>query len=117
MPELEPSAVADVIAIWAEQTSDLSGKDFIHNVQVFENKGALMGCSNPHPHSQIWAQSQIPTEIAKELATQSAYWADHNRPLLLDYASEERRRGERIVFEIAIRYAHYPDRHFDAHTN
>ncbi len=99
LPELEPSAVAEVITVWAEQTSDLSRKDFIHNVQVFENKGALMGCSNPHPHSQIWAQSQIPTEIAKELATQSAYWADHNRLLLLDYAAEERRRGERIVFE------------------
>ena len=99
LPELESSAVTDVIATWVEQTSGLSRKDFIKSVQVFENKGALMGCSNPHPHSQIWAQSQLPNEIAKELATQSAYWAEHNRQMLLDYAAEERRQGERIVFE------------------
>ena len=70
IPELEQSAVEKVIATWAEQTEEISQKDFIHYVQVFENKGAVMGCSNPHPHSQIWASEHIPNEPAKELERQ-----------------------------------------------
>ena len=58
-----------------------------------------MGCSNPHPHSQIWAQSQLPNEVDKELASQSAYFGENRRPLLIDYLAEERRRNERIVFQ------------------
>ena len=84
---------------WARETADLGAMDFIRYVQVFENKGALMGCSNPHPHSQIWAQSQLPNEIAKELASQTAYFEQHHRPMLADYLAEEHRRSERIVFE------------------
>ena len=65
LPELDQAAVENVIATWTEQSVELSNLDFVRYVQVFENKGAMMGCSNPHPHSQIWAQSQLPNEISK----------------------------------------------------
>jgi UDPglucose--hexose-1-phosphate uridylyltransferase len=101
LPELDLSAIQHIVATWTEQTAELGAKDFIQNVQVFENKGAMMGCSNPHPHSQIWAQSGLPNEISKELASQAAYFESHQRPLLIDYLEEEHQRGERIVFQNA----------------
>ena len=101
LPELDTLAIENVLAAWARESSDLGAKDFIRYAQVFENKGALMGCSNPHPHSQIWAQSQLPNEIDKELASQSAYLEEHRRPLLADYLVEEHRRDERIIFKNA----------------
>jgi UDPglucose--hexose-1-phosphate uridylyltransferase len=99
LPELDDIAIENVLTAWARATSNLGAMDFIRYVQVFENKGALMGCSNPHPHSQIWAQSQLPNEIAKELASQTAYFEEHHTPMLVDYLAEERHRSERIVFE------------------
>jgi UDPglucose--hexose-1-phosphate uridylyltransferase len=99
LPELDDLAIETVLATWARESADLGSKDFIRYVQVFENKGAMMGCSNPHPHSQIWAQSQLPNEIAKELDSQSAYFEEHRRPLLVDYLAEEHRHLERIVFQ------------------
>jgi UDPglucose--hexose-1-phosphate uridylyltransferase len=97
LPELDIPAIENVLATWTRESVDLAVHDFIHYVQVFENKGAVMGCSNPHPHSQIWSQSQIPTEVAKELATQLAYFNENGRPLLLDYIREEHKRKERIL--------------------
>jgi UDPglucose--hexose-1-phosphate uridylyltransferase len=101
LPELDLPAIENVINTWAEQTAELGSNDFIQNVQVFENKGALMGCSNPHPHSQIWAQSELPNEISKELRTQGAYYSAHHSHLLLDYLAEENRQTDRIVFKNA----------------
>jgi len=101
LPELELPAVQQVIQTWGEQTTDLGAKEFIKYVQVFENKGAMMGCSNPHPHSQIWAQSELPNEIEKESKSLGAYFAEKHRLLLLDYLEEENRRKERIVFQNA----------------
>jgi UDPglucose--hexose-1-phosphate uridylyltransferase len=101
LPELELPAIENVLTTWAEQTAELGSKDFIRNVQVFENKGALMGCSNPHPHSQIWAQSQLPNEISKELGTQTAYFREHQHLLLLDALAEEQRQDARIIFQNA----------------
>ena len=98
LPELELPAIENVLAAWTQASSDLAQKEFIQYVQVFENKGAMMGCSNPHPHSQIWAQSQSPNEIIKEQSTQLAYFNQHGRPLLLDYIREEQKRGERVLF-------------------
>jgi len=97
LPELELPAIEDVLATWAGQSANLGAKSFIHYVQVFENKGAVMGCSNPHPHSQIWATQDLPNEPAKELERQSAYFAEHGRPLLADYLAEEHKQKERIV--------------------
>jgi len=97
LPELDIPAIENVLATWTRESADLAGRDFIQYVQVFENKGAVMGCSNPHPHSQLWSQSQIPNEVAKELATQTAYFNEHGRPLLVDYIREEQKRKERIL--------------------
>jgi UDPglucose--hexose-1-phosphate uridylyltransferase len=97
LPELDHVAVKDVIATWVEQSRQLAQEDFIQYVQVFENKGAMMGCSSPHPHSQIWASESVPNEPAKELDHQQTYFAENDRALLTDYLAEEHRRKERIV--------------------
>lgn len=98
LPELELPAIENVLDTWTSASSDLAKKDFVQYVQVFENKGAMMGCSNPHPHSQIWAQSQSPNEITKEMDSQTVYFNQHQRPLLLDYIREEQKRKERVLF-------------------
>ncbi len=97
LPELSLDEAEVVINTWSEQTAELYQHPEIRYVQVFENKGAVMGCSNPHPHSQVWSQSQIPTEPAKELISQTDYFATHGCPLLLDYLAEEQKRAERIL--------------------
>jgi UDPglucose--hexose-1-phosphate uridylyltransferase len=99
LPELDLPAIENVIATWSEQSADLGSREFIQNVQVFENKGAMMGCSNPHPHSQIWAQSRLPNESEKEQLSQREYWQQHAAPMLLDVLAEEQRRNERIVVQ------------------
>ncbi len=99
LPELELTQVEQVIATWTAQSAELGNKEFIRSVQVFENKGALMGCSNPHPHSQIWAQSSLPNELEKEASSQKAYAATHSKPLLLEVLAEEERHGERLIVE------------------
>ncbi len=96
-PELEKKQAVKVIKIWSEQTEELAQKDFINYVQVFENKGAIMGCSNPHPHSQIWATRLIPNEPAKELEKQGAYYSKHGRTLLGDYLKDEIQNGSRVI--------------------
>jgi UDPglucose--hexose-1-phosphate uridylyltransferase len=97
LPELSQPQVEAVVNKWAEQTIELGQVDFVSYVQIFENKGAVMGCSNPHPHSQIWASSYIPNEPAKELGTQSAYMENKGECLLCDYLKEEQRSGQRLV--------------------
>lgn len=97
LPQLSLDEAEAVIDTWTNETTALFQRPEIAYVQVFENKGAVMGCSNPHPHSQIWSQSQIPTEPAKELAAQKDYHAQYGRPLLLDYLEEEHKRQERIL--------------------
>ena len=97
LPELSVSQVDTVIRTWTEQTMDLGSRPEISFVQVFENKGAMMGCSNPHPHSQIWATAHIPNEPAKELARQEAYLKQHGSCLLCDYLKIEQAKKERVV--------------------
>ena len=94
LPLLTPEQVRAVVDVWADQTAEL-GERFA-NVQVFENKGAMMGCSNPHPHGQVWATAHVPQEIAAEDAHQRAYHTEHGRALLLDVAAREA-EGERVV--------------------
>jgi len=93
--ELPLPDIARVVDVWVEQVAELSRT--YRWVQVFENKGAAMGASNPHPHGQVWALDALPTEAARELATQSAYLRNTGSPLLLDYARAELERGERVV--------------------
>jgi len=99
LPQMSQSEVESVLRTWSEQTQELGSLDFINYIQVFENKGAIMGCSNPHPHSQIWAVSCLPVEPGKELAAQQGYLEQHGRCLLCDTLAAERQSGERIVAE------------------
>ncbi len=99
LPDLPPEAIEAVVDTWADETASL-GRRF-RWVQVFENKGAMMGCSNPHPHSQIWATDFLPNIPAAEDRTQRAYHAAHGRPMLLDLAARERADGSRTVVETA----------------
>jgi UDPglucose--hexose-1-phosphate uridylyltransferase len=97
LPELSQSQVESVLRTWTEQSIDLGQRDFIQYVQVFENKGAMMGCSNPHPHSQIWATSYMPNEPAKELMALRKYQSQRGSCLLCDYLAVELENGERVV--------------------
>jgi UDPglucose--hexose-1-phosphate uridylyltransferase len=95
LAQMDAAAVRGVVDVWAQQVEELGRR---HRwVQVFENKGELMGCSNPHPHGQVWALDALPNEPRKEEASQAAYFADHGRPLLMDYADIEIEREERVV--------------------
>jgi len=95
LPELSLAAIGQVIQTWINETTDL-GRTYPW-VQVFENKGAMMGCSNPHPHGQIWATSYLPGEAQHEDTHQRAYFAKHQRPMLLEVAEREVASGERVV--------------------
>jgi UDPglucose--hexose-1-phosphate uridylyltransferase len=93
-------AVADierVVDVWVEETIALGGLPDIASVQIFENRGEMMGASNPHPHGQIWATRHLPNELEKETDRQAAYLVQHGRPLLVDYLDRELDLGERVV--------------------
>jgi UDPglucose--hexose-1-phosphate uridylyltransferase len=97
IPQMYPSEIEAVLLTWIDQTLELGSQDFVRNVQIFENKGAMMGASNPHPHSQIWATSHMPNEPQKELASQSEYLAKQDSCLLCTLLERERQLGERLV--------------------
>jgi UDPglucose--hexose-1-phosphate uridylyltransferase len=99
MAEMSEGDIAYVITAWQDEFRSLGADPRINYVQIFENKGSLMGNSNLHPHGQIWAQESIPMEPSKELRHFRAYYANHHRSLLTDYLKLERGLGERIVFE------------------
>jgi UDPglucose--hexose-1-phosphate uridylyltransferase len=95
LPRLSLAAMRSVVDTWCAQSEEL-GRD--HSwVQVFENKGAMMGCSNPHPHGQVWAINYLPDEVEREDERQRAYYAKHGRAMLLDVAEREIAIGERVV--------------------
>lgn len=97
LAEMDVAAICRVVETWMAQTADL-GKCY-RWVQLFENKGELMGSSNPHPHGQVWGIDILPNEAAKEDAHQRAYYQTEGRPMLVDYAELEAGRQERIVVE------------------
>ncbi|MEZ4866671.1 MAG: UDP-glucose--hexose-1-phosphate uridylyltransferase [Caldilineaceae bacterium] len=99
LPEMTVMEIRQVVDVWAAQTVELGNLSDINYVQLFENKGAVMGSSNPHPHGQIWANHSIPQEPAKEDVQQRTYYAAHGTPLLLDYLAAELIAGERLVVE------------------
>jgi UDPglucose--hexose-1-phosphate uridylyltransferase len=96
LADMDESAVASVVGTWARETETLGAT--YPWVQVFENKGTMMGCSNLHPHGQIWASSVLPNEAAKEDARQREYFSRHGEPLLCHYAAREIESGERLVY-------------------
>ncbi len=99
LAKMDSASVRRVVDAWAEQFAELAARPEIGYVQIFENRGAMMGCSNPHPHCQIWAGASVPNEPAKELASQAAYLETHAHTLLCDYAAQEVAAKERIVCE------------------
>ena len=88
-----------VVDVWVEQYRSLGGESFINSVVIFENRGAMMGASNPHPHGQIWANATLPNEPAKEQTALLAYRRQHNSCLLCEYWQIEQKRSERLVIE------------------
>ncbi|MFM2212967.1 MAG: Galactose-phosphate uridylyltransferase [Bacteroidota bacterium] len=99
LPEMELSAIENVVQTWVAQYIELGNHDYINYIQIFENKGAVMGCSNPHPHGQIWAQSSLPTQVEKTQKSLRAYFEKHKSSLLKDYLAEELNQKERVVLE------------------
>ena len=95
LPQMREEEIVKVVQTWIDQTREL-GERYAW-VQVFENKGAVMGCSNPHPHGQIWASDFVPNEPAVEDGSQQDYFTDKKRSMLLDYAQREIELGERVV--------------------
>lgn len=96
---MQVALVRKVVDAWIEQYKDLAAKADFRYVQIFENRGVMMGASNPHPHGQIWASSSIPNEAGQELSAQRRYRSAHNSCLLCDYLELECVHGERLVFE------------------
>jgi UDPglucose--hexose-1-phosphate uridylyltransferase len=99
LPLMEEAAIVNVIELWQKEFEELSNNPSIKYIQIFENKGEVMGCSNPHPHGQIWASSSLPLELAKETAEQKKYFEKHGRSLLSDYLELELKHKERVVVE------------------
>lgn len=99
IPEMELSDIEAIVKTWKEQYLELGSHEFINYVQIFENKGAVMGCSNPHPHGQIWSQSSIPTKVEKTQENLKKYYNKTGKSLLKEYLDEEFQLKERIVAE------------------
>jgi UDPglucose--hexose-1-phosphate uridylyltransferase len=97
LADMEVPAVRRVVDLWAEQTAELGARPDIGHVQIFENRGEMMGASNPHPHGQIWAQRSVPTHAGRELAHQREHFHRFGRTLLGDVLAVEERVGERVV--------------------
>jgi UDPglucose--hexose-1-phosphate uridylyltransferase len=99
IPRMAPDELGRVVDVWVEQYIELGSLEFINSVQIFENRGAMMGASNPHPHCQIWASASLPDETEKELSALSHYSTSHGSCLLCDYLSLEAEARERLVCE------------------
>ncbi len=99
VPEMEVSEIKKVVDLWVQEYKSIGENDFVNYVQIFENKGSVMGCSNPHPHGQIWSSSSVPNEPAKEQEKMLEYYNKNGRSLLGDYVSAELEKKERVLFE------------------
>lgn len=99
LADMSSEEIQKVVLAWQNQYSKLGGLENINYVQIFENKGAVMGCSNPHPHGQIWSQSTLPNEIEKKDRTQKSYFDTNDRSLLSDYLKQELDSNERIIYQ------------------
>lgn len=97
LPEMSDEGIRHVVRVWMSEALAL-GRQY-RWVQIFENKGEIMGCSNPHPHGQIWAGNFIPNQISKEDQTQRQYLEEHGSALLCDYVAQEVKARKRVVVE------------------
>jgi len=99
LARMESPSIVAVIREWISQFVELGSVDWIRYVQIFENRGEMMGCSNPHPHCQVWASESVPNEPARETAAQAQYFDQHRSCLLCNYLELERSSGDRVVCE------------------
>jgi len=99
LAEMEVEEIKKVVNAWQKEYEELGKNEMINYVQIFENKGALMGCSNPHPHGQIWSQSSLPNEVYKKDIHQKLYYNKKKRSLLGDYVLQELEVKERVIYE------------------
>lgn len=99
LADMTPTEIQKVVFAWQKEYTELGNNPFINYVQVFENKGAVMGCSNPHPHGQIWSQSSLPNEVDKKNTQQFNYFTKNNSSLLGDYLQQELEKDERIIYQ------------------
>lgn len=99
LADMDVEDIAKVVKTWQIEFTELGSNDMINYVQIFENKGAVMGCSNPHPHGQIWSQSTLPNEVEKKDRQQNDYYDRSNTSLLGDYLKQELQANERIIYE------------------
>ncbi|HEY2012746.1 MAG TPA: UDP-glucose--hexose-1-phosphate uridylyltransferase [Bryobacteraceae bacterium] len=96
---MDPGDLRKVVDAWVEQYGDLGSRPEINYVQIFENRGPMMGASNPHPHCQIWSNHSLPNEIVKEQAAQAEWRGERGSCLLCDYAKLELAERDRVVDE------------------
>jgi len=101
LSRMDAAAIQKVVAAWTQEYRALGAHGRVNHVQIFENRGAMMGASSPHPHSQIWATHSLPNEVARETIAQADHLARKGSCLLCDYLALERRLGERVVDENA----------------
>tara|TARA_B100000809_G_scaffold113319_1_gene111833 strand:- start:24 stop:1043 length:1020 start_codon:yes stop_codon:yes gene_type:complete len=99
LADMEVEDIKKVVHAWQGEYDALARVDTINYVQIFENKGAVMGCSNPHPHGQIWSQSTLPNEVEKKDEQQKKYFLKNDKSLLEDYLQQELAVKERIIYE------------------
>ena len=99
LPIMPLQAIENVIEVWQKEYKTLGSQTQINYVQIFENKGAMMGCSNPHPHGQIWAHESIPDQIIRKTTEQKKYWNVHKKSLLGAYLEQELKEQERVLIE------------------
>lgn len=99
LPVMEVLDIVKVVKKWKEEFAVLGAKEDINYVQIFENKGDMMGCSNPHPHGQIWSQLSVPVEVEKKSRFQKEYWEKKKRSLLSDYLEQELKAKERLILQ------------------
>jgi UDPglucose--hexose-1-phosphate uridylyltransferase len=97
LARMDEADITRVVQAWTKEFKELAAVDWIQSVQIFENRGSMMGASNPHPHCQIWSTSHVPDESARELESQADYQKRHGSCLLCDYLKLELQSGTRIV--------------------
>jgi UDPglucose--hexose-1-phosphate uridylyltransferase len=97
LAEMGRDEITRVVEVWTDEYGRLGSLPFINHVQIFENKGQMMGCSNPHPHGQIWAQDSVPDEPASEAAHLGSHFRATGKSLLADYLERELRITDRII--------------------
>ena len=99
LSEMEVDDIKKVVDVWQQQYEELGSEEYINHVQIFENKGRVMGCSNLHPHGQIWAQSSVPSIYLKTQENLKKYFIKNRTTLLRDYLTTELKSSEKIILE------------------